>query len=189
MIDPITWGANQLTNDSLCHDDFKLFVTVIRMMNSENYHNLNADTRLYLEFPQVTMTGMRMYSHKVTDNDKTGEKLPWMKSSRNHRATIYFGWATNSHYTEKSRFVAVRKGCVTSDSKGSGASVGFGYMSKSNHCQIGGPVFNLPDLSTQVKYNFKLPTRMNWAGCQRAAQSVHLWIYIRLSFCSLSIPS
>jgi len=34
-------------------------------------------------------------------------------------------------------------------------------------------VVNRPELSTRVRFDGKLPTRLNWEGCQRVAQRVH----------------
>jgi len=43
-------------------------------------------------------------------------------------------------------------------------------------------VFNKPELSTWVQFKGKLPTRLNWAGCQQVAQRVHIYIQIRVLF-------
>jgi len=50
---------------------------------------------------------------------------------------------------------------------------GSGSRSNPNRCQIGSPGCEKPKLSTQVWFDAKLPTSLNWAGCQRVAQRVH----------------
>jgi hypothetical protein len=35
-------------------------------------------------------------------------------------------------------------------------------------------VVNIPELPSRVRFHGKLPTRLNWAGCQQVAQRVHL---------------
>jgi len=52
MIDPITWGQDLLTNDSLCLYDFNLFVSEIQKMYGDKDCKLIAASRLYIEFCQ-----------------------------------------------------------------------------------------------------------------------------------------
>jgi hypothetical protein len=67
---------------------------------------------------------------------------------------------------------------------------GSGSGSKPNYWQIGGRV-RQDTRTARVQLNGKLPTCLNWAGCQWVTQLVHLSIHIRLWYlqCVISILS
>ena len=41
-------------------------------------------------------------------------------------------------------------------------------------------VVNKSEPPTRIQFGGKLPTRLNWAGCQQVAHHIHLYIHIRL---------
>ena len=51
---------------------------------------------------------------------------------------------------------------------------GAGFGSTRTFPKLAVRVVNKPETSTWVWFNGQLPTRPNWAGCQRVAQRVHL---------------